>query len=104
MLKTYSSSGLKNIQSSGREIFPTTKDKLDAALNAAPTVVLEKEVHNRIVEDNYLLSGSRDVTQDNDESDDELVVEVDTNTVRLEMFFELWFEKEWLICCQHSYL
>ena len=89
MLRTYSSSGLKYIQSAGREIFPTTKDKLDAALNAPPTVVLEKEVHNKIVEDNYLLSGSRDVTQDNDESDDELVVEVDTNTVRLEMFFEL---------------
>ena len=57
MLKTYSSSGLKNIQTAGREIFPTTKDKLDAALNAPPTVVLEKEVHNRIVEDN-LLSGT----------------------------------------------
>ena len=57
MLRTYSSSGLKYIQSAGREIFPTTKDKLDAALNAPPTAaVLEKEVHNRIVEDNYLLS------------------------------------------------
>ena len=76
MLRTYSSSGLKNIQTSGREIIPTTKDKLDAALNAPPTAaVLEKEVHNRIVEDNYLLSGSRIVTQDNDESDDEVVVE-----------------------------
>ena len=51
MLKTYSSSGLKNIQTAGREIFPTTIDKLDA-LNAAPTAVLEKEVHNKIVEDN----------------------------------------------------
>ena len=89
MLRTYSSSGLKYIQTAGREIIPTTKDKLDAALNAPPTAaVLEKEVHNRIVEDNLFIR-SRDVTIDNDESDDEVVAEGDSNTVRLEMFFEL---------------
>ena len=89
MLRTYSSSGLKNIQTAGRDIIPTTKDKLDAALNAPPTAaVLEKEVHNRIVEDNLFIR-NRDVTIDNDEVDDEVVAEGDSNTVRLEMFFEL---------------
>ena len=59
MLRTYSSSGLKNIQTAGRDIIPTTKDKLDDALNAPATAaVLEKEVHKRIVEDN-LLSGTK---------------------------------------------
>ena len=89
MLKTYSSSGLKNIQSSGREIIPTTKDTIDDALKDPPTAaVLKKEVHKSVVDDNLFII-NRDVTIDNDEVEDEVVAEGDSNTVRLEMFFEL---------------
>ena len=89
MLRTYSSSGSKNILSAGREIIPTTKDKLDDALNAPATAAgLEKEDHKGIVEDNFIIRNV-DVTIDNDEVADEVVAEGDSNTVRLEMFFEL---------------
>ena len=55
MLKAYPSSGSNEHTVYWSRNPSTAKDKL-AAIDAAPTVVLKKEVHREIVEDNYLLS------------------------------------------------
>jgi len=79
---------LREHQTSGREIIPTTKDKLDDATNAPGTTSdIEENFHKVILVHKYIISAVDD-TIDNNEVRGE-VAEGDSNTVRLEMFSEL---------------